>query len=211
MLHADPLSFFVGKDTVGALLASFQVVLKAGNREPDYLIPKVPFQSLNIATTLDLGKYRLNPGNALELTRTDGKNANFTTTGDIVAYSEGNYDLVSPIASASALGMIKVGEGLSISADGTLSSTGGGTNFTVGAGLSMGANKVLNVVYGTLAGTVCQGNDSRLSDARKNPNSLTVSYGSLPTDQTTFTYDGSAAQSIIIPNNFLTGVTWAMV
>lgn len=211
MLHADPLSFFVGEDTVGALLASFQVVLKADNKSPDYLIPKVPFQSLNIATTLDLGKYRLNPGDALELTRTDGKNANFTATGDIVAYSAGDYDLVSPIASASAIGMIKVGEGLSISEDGTLSSTGGGTNFTVGAGLSMGANKVLNVVYGTLAGTVCQGNDSRLSDARKNPNSLTVSYGSLPTDQTTFTYDGSAAKSIIIPNNFLTGVTWAMV
>lgn len=211
MLHADPLSFFVGEDTVGGLLASFQVVFKADNKSPDYLIPKVPFQTLNIATTLDLGKYRLNPSDALELTRTDGKNANLTATGDVVAYSAGNYDLVSPIASASALGMIKVGEGLSISSDGTLSSTGGGTNFTVGTGLSMSANKILNVVYGTLADTVCQGNDSRLSDARKNPNSLTVSYGSLPADQTTFTYDGSAAKSIIIPNNFLTSISWAMV
>ena len=35
MLHADPLSFFVGEDTVGALLASFQVVLKADNKSPD--------------------------------------------------------------------------------------------------------------------------------------------------------------------------------
>lgn len=126
MLHADPLSFFVGEDTVGALLASFQVVLKADNKSPDYLVPKVPFQSLNIATTLDLGKYRLNPGDALELTRTDGKNANLTTTGDIVAYSTGNYDLVSPIASASALGMIKVGENLTITADGTLNAKAGG-------------------------------------------------------------------------------------
>ena len=126
MLHADPLSFFVGEDTVGALLTSFQVVLKADNKSPDYLIPKVPFQSLNIATTLDLGKYRLNPGDALELTRTDGKNADFVTTGDVVAYSTGDYDLVSPIASASALGMIKVGENLTISADGTLNAKAGG-------------------------------------------------------------------------------------
>lgn len=126
MLHADPLSFFVGEDTVGALLASFQVVLKADNKSPDYLVPKVPFQSLNIATTLDLGKYRLNPGDALELTRTDGNNANFVTTGNVVAYSTGNYDLVSPIASASALGMIKVGENLTITADGTLNAKAGG-------------------------------------------------------------------------------------
>ena len=126
MLHADPLSFFVGEDTVGGLLASFQVVLKADNKSPDYLIPKVPFQTLNIATTLDLGKYRLNPSDALELTRTDGKNANLTATGDVVAYSTGNYDLVSPIASASALGMIKVGENLTITADGTLNAKAGG-------------------------------------------------------------------------------------
>ena len=126
MIHADPLSFFVGEDTVGALLASFQVVLKADNKSPDYLIPKVPFQSLNIATTLDLGKYRLNPGDALELTRTDGKNADFVTTGNVVAYSTGDYDLVSPIASASALGMIKVGENLTITADGTLNAKAGG-------------------------------------------------------------------------------------
>lgn len=126
MLHADPLSFFVGEDTVGGLLASFQVVFKADNKSPDYLIPKVPFQSLNIATTLDLGKYRLNPGDVLELTRTDGKNAALTATGDIVAYSTGNYDLVSPIASASALGMIKVGENLTITADGTLNAKAGG-------------------------------------------------------------------------------------
>ena len=126
MIHADPLSFFVGEDTVGALLSSFQVVLKADNKSPDYLIPKVPFQSLNIATTLDLGKYRLNPGDALELTRTDGNNADFVTTGNVVAYSTGDYDLVSPIASASALGMIKVGENLTITADGTLNAKAGG-------------------------------------------------------------------------------------
>lgn len=128
MLHADPLSFFVGENTVGALLASFQVVFKADNISPDYLIPQVPFQSLNIATTLNLGKYIFDPAtDALKLTRSDGKDANFAATGDIVAYSAGDYDLVSPIASASALGMIKIGEGLSIADDGTVSATGGGT------------------------------------------------------------------------------------
>lgn len=127
MLHADPLSFFVGEDTVGGLLASFQVVFKADNKSPDYLIPKVPFQSLNIATTLDLGKYILDPAtDALKLTRSDGANANFAATGDIVAYSAGSFDIVSPIASASALGMIKVGENLTITADGTLNAKAGG-------------------------------------------------------------------------------------
>ena len=62
----------------------------------------------------------------MELTRTDGKNADFVTTGNVVAYSTGDYDLVSPIASASALGMIKVGENLTITADGTLNAKAGG-------------------------------------------------------------------------------------
>lgn len=127
MLHADPLSFFVGENTVGALLASFQVVFKADKVSPDYLIPQVPFQSLNIATTLNLGKYLLDPAtDALKLTRSDGANANFAATGDIVAYSAGDYDLVSPIASASALGMIKVGNNLTIDSDGTLHAQAGG-------------------------------------------------------------------------------------
>jgi hypothetical protein len=52
--------------------------------------------------------------------------ANLMSSGDVVAYSSGTFNLTSPVASASALGMIKVGSGLSIS-NGVLSATGTGT------------------------------------------------------------------------------------
>lgn len=215
MLHADPLSFFVGEDTVGALLASFQVVLKADNKSPDYLVPKVPFQSLNIATTLDLGNYRLNPGNVLELTRTDGKNADFTATGDIVAYAVGDHDIVLPVASANALGAIKVGSGLSITSDGTLSATatGGGQWGQITGTLSSQSDlqTALNgksntdhthtayastVTVGTTAYTVGSNNVTipAYPTALKNPKALTISLNSTSQGD----YDGSSAKSINI-------------
>lgn len=52
---------------------------------------------------------------------------NVLATGDIVAYATGNYDIVSPIAGTGALGMVKIGSGISISADGTISVSGTGT------------------------------------------------------------------------------------
>lgn len=51
-------------------------------------------------------------------------NDNVLATGDIVAYATGNYDIVSPIAGTGALGMVKVGNGLNIATDGTLSVAG---------------------------------------------------------------------------------------
>lgn len=85
-VHADPLSFFVGENTVGALLASFQVVLKADGIHPDYLIPKVPFQSLHIADTLRIGdaliKYDAT-NKAVYVTHSDG------STDTIGFYAEG--------------------------------------------------------------------------------------------------------------------------
>jgi hypothetical protein len=51
-------------------------------------------------------------------------NDNVLATGDIVAYATGNYDIVSPIAGTGALGMVKVGSGLNIATDGTLSVAG---------------------------------------------------------------------------------------
>jgi hypothetical protein len=51
---------------------------------------------------------------------------NIRATGDVVAYQSGTWDIVKPIAGKDALGMIKVGSGLSIDASGVLSSTGGG-------------------------------------------------------------------------------------
>lgn len=53
-------------------------------------------------------------------------NHNIFANGDVVAYQSGTWDIVRPIAGKDALGMIKVGSGLSIDANGVLSSTGGG-------------------------------------------------------------------------------------
>lgn len=64
---------------------------------------------------------------------------------------------------------------------------GGGVNFTVGKGLQMSVDNELSVKYGTIAGTACQGNDARLSDARQNPYKLSWSGGE---------YDGSAEKTL---------------
>lgn len=44
---------------------------------------------------------------------------------DVIAYSTGEHDISLPIASSGALGTIKIGEGLTISEDGTVSVSGG--------------------------------------------------------------------------------------
>ena len=64
---------------------------------------------------------------------------------------------------------------------------GGGIDFTVGKGLQMSVDNELSVKYGTIAGTACQGNDARLSDARKNPYKLLWNGGE---------YDGSAEKTL---------------
>lgn len=60
----------------------------------------------------------------------------------------------------------------------------------VGDGLTVNSGKV-DVAYGNSANTACQGNDSRLSNARKNPKALTFSDGTTNT-----TYDGSAEKTV---------------
>ena len=72
---------------------------------------------------------------------------------------------------------------------------GGGVNFTVGKGLQMSVDNELSVKYGTIAGTACQGDDSRLSNDRKNPYKLSWSGGE---------YDGSAEKTL---PNFATVAT----
>ena len=69
------------------------------------------------------------------------------TASDVVAYASGNYDIVLPIASSSALGAVKAGDGLSISSDGTISVTDIGT---VGSIKTNGEGNVISSV--TLSG-----------------------------------------------------------
>ena len=56
-LHADPLSFFVGKDSVGDVLGLFQFVKSDAGVE--YVIPQHPFQKLEIGNYLQIGKAQL--------------------------------------------------------------------------------------------------------------------------------------------------------
>lgn len=60
----------------------------------------------------------------------------------------------------------------------------------VGDGLTVNSGKV-DVSYGNSANTACEGNDSRLSNPRKNPKALTFSDGTTNT-----IYDGSAEKTV---------------
>ena len=103
-LHADPLSFFVGDTNVGGLLAAFQIVMKSDGIHPQYLIPQVPFQSLEIADYIRIGDALLkydSTNKAIYVTSVDGNST-------IGFYSEGwvsakGANLSSGGGSASAL------------------------------------------------------------------------------------------------------------
>lgn len=85
--------------------------------------------------------------------------------GDVIAYADGGeYASGLPVADTATYGLVKVdGTTVRINASGQLEAdAGGGIDFTVGAGLNLSAASVLSVKFGTTAGTVCQGNDSRL-------------------------------------------------
>lgn len=74
-------------------------------------------------TNAVLSNLYLNYKDASHYVKVDA-NDNVLATGDVVAYAAGNYDIVSPIAGTGALGMVKVGSGLNIAKDGTLSVDG---------------------------------------------------------------------------------------
>ena len=74
-------------------------------------------------TNAVLSNLYLNYKDASHYVKVDA-NDNVLATGDVVAYATGNHDIVSPIAGTGALGMVKVGSGLDIAKDGTLSVDG---------------------------------------------------------------------------------------
>lgn len=74
-------------------------------------------------TNAVLSNLYLNYKDASHYVKVDA-NDSVLATGDIVAYATGNYDIISPIAGTGALGMVKVGNGLNIATDGTLSVAG---------------------------------------------------------------------------------------
>lgn len=74
-------------------------------------------------TNAVLSNLYLNYKDASHYVKVDA-NDNVLATGDVVAYATGNYDIISPIAGTGVLGMVKVGNGLNIATDGTLSVDG---------------------------------------------------------------------------------------
>lgn len=121
------------------------------------------------------GKLEKNFDNYVDLTtnQTVGGTKTFTehllSQKDVIAYATGSpINDIIPIASSTNYGIVKIdGNTIKMNANGQLYvdgdiSGGGGIDFTVGTGLEMSASSVLSVKYGTIEGTSCQGNDSRL-------------------------------------------------
>ena len=151
-----------------------------------------------------IGKLERNFDNYVDLTtnQTIGGvktfNENVLSKKDIIAFADGGeYASGLPVADTVTYGLVKVdGTTVRINASGQLEAdAGGGIDFEVGTGLQMSSSSVLSVKYGTTAGTACQGNDSRLSDARRNPFYLSWS------GYSNGSYDGSTYKSLTIPSN----------
>ena len=115
---------------------------------------------------------------------------------DVVCYATSSAVATTPVASKSSFGLVKIGDNITV-VDGVISAVAqqSGVQFTPGTALELTENSVLNVKLGTTLNTACAGNDSRLSDARKCPYSLSWS------GYSSGSYDGSGAKSFSIPSN----------
>ena len=156
-----------------------------------------------------IGKLEANFGNYVDLTTNQTVAGVKTITErvladkDVAAYSAADDgDLGLPVAGYSTTGLVRIkdGGGIVVDSSGVISvdpdyAGGGGVNFTPGNALQLTSSGVLNVLIGTTSGTVCAGNDSRLSNDRPNPYSLSWS------GYSSGSYDGSSAKSISIPSN----------
>ena len=103
-LHADPLSFFVGEDSVGDVLGLFQFVKSDAGIE--YVIPQYPFQKLEIGNYLQIGKAQLywdEANQAFYVRHQDGVSpVGFYATGFISAKGA-NPDAGGTVSGASSL------------------------------------------------------------------------------------------------------------
>lgn len=107
------------------------------------------------------------------LTILNNTTASFTTALETKLNSLSNYIL--PIASTSVLGGIKVGSNLSITADGTLSSTNTNTTYSAGNGLTLSGT-----VFSLPITTIGTGNV--ITDIIQTTNGITVTKGNLDAD-----------------------------
>ena len=86
-LHADPLSFFVGEETVGVLLSAFKFLRSA---EFKYILePQYPFTHIKAINFVQIGNALLKydaANNAVYVEKDDGSMVNFYATGDLAAF-----------------------------------------------------------------------------------------------------------------------------
>lgn len=86
-LHADPLSFFVGEETVGVLLSAFKSLRSA---EFKYILePQYPFTHIKAINSVQIGNAMLKydaANNAVYVEKDDGSMVNFYATGDLAAF-----------------------------------------------------------------------------------------------------------------------------
>ena len=86
-LHADPLSFFVGEETVGVLLSAFKFLRSA---EFKYILePQYPFTRIKAINSVQIGNAMLKydaANNAVYVEKDDGSMVNFYATGDLAAF-----------------------------------------------------------------------------------------------------------------------------
>lgn len=86
-LHADPLSFFVGEETVGVLLSAFKFLRSA---EFKYILePQYPFTHIKAINSVQIGNALLKydaTNNAVYVEKDDGSMVNFYATGDLTAF-----------------------------------------------------------------------------------------------------------------------------
>lgn len=129
-----------------------------------------------------IGKLEANFGNYVDLTtnQTVGGVKTFTerilSQKDVVCYASADEgDLGLPVTGYSTTGLVRIqqGGGIIVDSSGIISidpdyAGGGGVSFTPGAALELTSGGVLNVLIGTTSGTVCAGNDSRLTTAYNN-------------------------------------------
>lgn len=86
-LHADPLSFFVGEETVGVLLSAFKFLRSA---EFKYILePQYPFTHIKAINSVQIGNAMLKydaTNNAVYVEKDDGSMVNFYATGEVSAF-----------------------------------------------------------------------------------------------------------------------------
>lgn len=117
-LHADPLSFFVGEETVGVLLSAFKFLCSA---EFKYILePQYPFTHIKAINSVQIGNALLKydaANNAVYVEKDDGSMVNFYATGDLAAFGSttgggsgatslgmlGDVDLVTPLSEGQVL------------------------------------------------------------------------------------------------------------